>query len=79
MVDLSNIKNGDVVIFKNGELAKVKYFSIYENNKFDIYFDRPIFGRVNKSNNWSYFRNGIWVRPDLQTPCNDIVKILVDK
>lgn len=77
MVNLSNIKKGDFVVFKNGEFARVNDFRRYED-KLDIYFDRRVFGRSNSCSNWSYFENGVWVRPDISDPCNDIVKILVD-
>ena len=75
MVNLSNIKKGDFVRFKNGEVARVNEFSKYEN-KINIYFDRRVFGKRDSCFNWNYFENGVWVRPDISTPCNDIVKIL---
>lgn len=78
MVDLSKIKRGDFILFKNGEVARVNDFNRYEN-KINLFFDRHVLGRNSSCSNWSYFENGVWVRPDISTQCNDIVKILVDK
>lgn len=42
MVNLSNIKKGDFVVFKNGEFARVNDFSRYDENKLNLYFDRRV-------------------------------------
>lgn len=76
MVDLSEIKKGDFVVFKNGEIARVREFRRYDVDRLDIFFDRPVFGRINSCSNWNYFNNGLWIRQDLSLPSNDIVKIL---
>ena len=64
-MNLRNLNEGDLVIFKNGDERKVRSVYMFDRGVFDVRFDKPTLGRVNTSSSWIYQRNGKYDRDDL--------------
>lgn len=75
-MNLFNLNEGDVVVFRNGDERKVRYVHRYDCGLFSITFDKPVFGMSCKSVTWNYCRDGKYDRDDFSKWANDIMKLL---
>jgi hypothetical protein len=75
-MNLIDLNEGDVVVFRNGDERKVKRVYRYDCGLFDISFDKSVFGRSSKSITWNYRSDGKYDRDDLDEWANDIMKII---
>lgn len=75
-MNLSNLNEGDLVIFKNGDEREVKRVYRYRDGLFDLGFNKLVLGRTSKSTTWVYQEDGKYDRDNLSEWANDIVKII---
>lgn len=75
-MNLIDLNEGDVVVFRNGDERKVKRVYRYDCGLFDIGFDKSVLGHSCKSITWNYRSDGKFDREDLDEWANDIMKIL---
>ena len=75
-MNLFDLNEGDVVVFRNGDERKVLNIYGYENGSFNVGFDKSVLGLSCKSISWIYRRDGKYDRDNLDEWANDIMKIL---
>lgn len=75
-MNLIDLNEGDVVVFRNGDERKVKRVYRYDCGLFDIGFDKSVLGRSCKNITWNYRSDGKYDRDNLDEWANDIVKIV---
>ena len=75
-MNLSDLNEGDVVVFRNGDERKVKRVYRYDCGLFDVGFDKSVLSMSCKSTTWNYQRDGKYDREDLSLWANDIMKII---
>lgn len=75
-MNLSELNEGDIVIFRNGDECEVKRVYRYRDSLFDLGFNKPVLGRNSKSTIWVYQEDGKYDRDNLSDWANDIVKII---
>ena len=75
-MNLIDLNEGDVVVFRNGDERKVRRVYRYDSGLFSITFNKSIVGKSCKSASWVYQRDGKYDREDFNEWANDIMKII---
>lgn len=75
-MNLSDLNEGDIVVFRNGDERRVVRVYRYDCGLFDIGFNKSVLGRTCKNVTWNYRRDGKYDRNDLDEWANDIMKII---
>lgn len=75
-MNLSDLNEGDVVVFRNGDERKVMRVYRYDCGLFDLAFNKSVLGCTSNSITWNYRRDGKYDREDFNEWSNDIMKIL---